>query len=118
LNTVSESLALAVGLVTHADANLVDIVLLSLQVSLSATYLAAWFGLPLGAAIAVGRFPGRSTLVVFLNARVDLLPGRASSSLLLSAAGPLAGGTLFTPGDGGCAGDLITPIIAAHAPVG
>ena len=57
MNAVSESFALAAGLVAHADANLVDIVMLSLQVSLTATYLAAWLGLPLGAAIAVGRFP-------------------------------------------------------------
>ncbi len=91
MNTVSESLALALGLVTHADANLVDIVVLSLQVSLTATYLAAWLGLPLGAAIAVGRFPGRDALIVFLNAMMGLPPVVVGLVvyLLLSRSGPL-----------------------------
>ena len=117
MNTFSESLALAFGLVTHADANLVDIVMLSLQVSLTATYLAAWLGLPLGAAIAVGRFPGRSTLIVFLNAMMGLPPVVVGLVvyLLLSRSGPLGSyGLLFTPGAMVIAQTiLITPIIAA-----
>ena len=57
MNTFSDSLSLAAGLVTHLDPKLVEIVLLSLRVSLTATVLAACIGLPIGAAIAVGRFP-------------------------------------------------------------
>ena len=117
MNTVSESLALAVGLVTHADANLVDIVLLSLRVSLTATFFAAYVGLPLGAAIAVGRFPGRSALIVVLNAMMGLPPVVVGLVvyLLLSRAGPLGAlGLLFTPGAMVVAQTiLITPIIAA-----
>ena len=117
MNTVSESLVLAVDLVTHADANLVDIVMLSLQVSLTATFLAAYIGLPLGAAIAVGRFPGRSALIVVLNAMMGLPPVVVGLVvyLLLSRAGPLGAlGLLFTPGAMVVAQTiLITPIIAA-----
>jgi tungstate transport system permease protein len=117
MNTLSESLVLAGGLVTHFDAQLVDIVVLSLRVSLTATFFAAYFGLPLGAAIAVGRFPGRPTLIVVLNALMGLPPVVVGLVvyLLLSRAGPLGSlGLLFTPGAMIVAQTiLITPIIAA-----
>ena len=117
MNTVSESLVLAAGLVMHVDANLVDIVVLSLEVSLTATYLAAWLGLPLGAAIAVGRFPGRHAIIVVLNAMMGLPPVVVGLLvyLLLSRAGPLGSyGLLFTPGAMVVAQTiLIAPIIAA-----
>ena len=67
-------------LVATLDLRLWDIVALSLAVSLSAVALATLFGLPLGAAIAVGRFPGRKAVVVLLNALMGLPPveiGRA-----------------------------------------
>ena len=117
MNTLTESLALAAGLVTHFDAHLVDIVLLSLRVSLTATFFAACLGLPLGAAIAVGRFPGRPSLIVVLNAMMGLPPVVVGLVvyLLLSRAGPLGSfGLLFTPGAMVIAQTiLITPIIAA-----
>jgi tungstate transport system permease protein len=94
-----------------------DIVLLSLRVSLSAVGLAALAGLPLGAAIAVTRFPGRSAVIVLLNALMGLPPVVVGLAvyLLLSRAGPLGGlGLLFTPGAMGIAQTiLILPIIAA-----
>ncbi|HQR11146.1 MAG TPA: ABC transporter permease [Casimicrobiaceae bacterium] len=117
MNTIAESLALAAGLVTHFDPHLVDIVLLSLRVSLTATLVAAAIGLPLGAAIAVGRFAGRPALIVVLNAMMGLPPVVVGLVvyLLLSRAGPLgAFGLLFTPGAMIVAQTiLITPIIAA-----
>ena len=117
MNTVSESFALAAGLVTHLDPHLVDIVLLSLRVSLTATFFAACLGLPLGAAIAVGRFPGRDVLIVLLNAMMGLPPVVVGLVvyLMLSRAGPLGSlGLLFTPGAMVVAqAILITPIIAA-----
>ena len=117
MNTVSESFALAAGLVTHFDPHLVDIVLLSLRVSLTATFFAACLGLPLGAAIAVGRFPGRDVLIVLLNAMMGLPPVVVGLVvyLMLSRAGPLGSlGLLFTPGAMVVAqAILITPIISA-----
>jgi tungstate transport system permease protein len=93
------------------------IVVLSLQVSLTAVGLAALAGLPLGAAIAVKRFPGRPAVIVLLNALMGLPPVVVGLAvyLLLSRAGPLGSlGLLFTPGAMVVAQTiLILPIIAA-----
>jgi tungstate transport system permease protein len=100
-----------------AQPRLWDIVVLSLQVSLSAVALATLLGLPLGAAIAVGRFRGRHALVVLLNALMGLPPVVVGLAvyLLLSRAGPLGAlGILFTPGAMVFAQTiLILPIVAA-----
>src|SRR5512145_2469818 len=94
-----------------------DIVALSLAVSLSAVLFATLIGLPLGAAIAVGRFPGRRALIVLLNALMGLPPVVVGLMvyLLLSRAGPLGSlGLLFTPTAMVIAQCLlVTPIIAA-----
>ena len=101
------------------DLRLWEIVALSLQVSLAAVLLASALGLPLGAAVAVGRFPGRYAVIVFLNALMGLPPVVVGLVvyLLLSRAGPLGElGMLFTPGAMVIAQTvLITPIIAALA---
>jgi tungstate transport system permease protein len=114
---VSEALGAALTLLTHLDPRLVEIVFLSLAVSLSAVGIAAFLGFPLGAAIAVGRFPGRKTLVVLLNALMGLPPVVVGLViyLLLSRAGPLGPlGILFTPSAMVIAQTvLILPIIAA-----
>src|SRR6266498_2596849 len=114
---MSEALSTALALLIGLDSKLVEIVLLSLRVSLSAVAIAALLGLPLGAAIAVGRFPGRQTVVVFLNALMGLPPVVVGLLvyLLLSRAGPLGElGLLFTPGAMIIAQTvLILPIIAA-----
>jgi tungstate transport system permease protein len=96
---------------------LVEIVGLSLWVSLNATILAAVVGLPLGAAAAVLRFPGRDVLTAILNASMGLPPVVVGLAvyLLLSRAGPLGEwGLLFTPQAMIIAQFLlITPVIAA-----
>ena len=100
-----------------AQRELWDIVALSLQVSLSAVGFATLAGLPLGAAIAVGRFPGRAAVIVLLNALMGLPPVVVGLAvyLVLSRAGPLgAFGLLFTPGAMVVAQTiLILPIVAA-----
>lgn len=76
------------------------IVALSLTVTLSAVSLAALIGLPLGALLGIARFPGRTALVVLVNAMMGLPPVVAGLAiyLLLSRSGPLGGlGWLFTP---------------------
>jgi tungstate transport system permease protein len=94
-----------------------DIVALSLAVSLSAVALATLIGLPLGATVAVGRFPGRQAVIVLLNALMGLPPVVVGLLvyLLLSRAGPLGElGLLFTPPAMVIAQTvLIAPIIAA-----
>src|SRR5260370_16393868 len=97
---MSEALSAALALLVGLDSRLVEIVLLSLRVSLSAVAIAALLGLPLGAAIAVSRFPGRQAVIVGLNALMGLPPagGGLLLYLLLSPAGPPAAfAILFTP---------------------
>jgi tungstate transport system permease protein len=109
----------ALTMIGQLDPKLADIVVLSLGVSLSAVVIAALVGLPFGAAIAVGRFPGRKTLIVVLNALMGLPPVVVGLAvyLMLSRAGPLGPlGILFTPTAMVIAqAILITPIIAALA---
>ena len=117
MNTFSDSLSVAASLVADGDATLAAIVALSLRVSLTATLLAACIGLPLGAALAVGKFPGRRALTVFVNACMGLPPVVVGLVvyLLLSRAGPLGAlGILFTPAAMIVAQTiLIVPIVAA-----
>jgi tungstate transport system permease protein len=109
----------AFRLVTTLDADLSEIVILSLQVSLAAVGLAALIGLPLGAGLAVLRFPGRGALVITLNALMGLPPVVVGLLvyLLLSRAGPLGElGLLYTPTAMVIAqAVLVTPIVAALA---
>jgi tungstate transport system permease protein len=103
-------------LVASADSELAAIVGLSLSVSLSAVILAALIGLPLGAFIAIVRFPGRHAAIVALNAFMGLPPVVVGLFvyLLLSRSGPLGPlGLLFTPAAMVIAQTiLIVPIIA------
>jgi len=114
---MGEALTTALALLFTLDPKLVEIVLLSLRVSLTAVAIAALLGFPLGAAIAVGEFPGRRTLIVLLNALMGLPPVVVGLLvyLLLSRAGPLGSlGILFTPSAMVVAQTaLILPIIAA-----
>ncbi|MDX1605476.1 MAG: ABC transporter permease, partial [Candidatus Competibacterales bacterium] len=102
---------------TALDPDLVEIVVLSLQVSLSAVAVAALLGLPLGAAVALFRFPGRGAVIALLNALMGLPPVVVGLMvyLMLSRAGPLGEwGLLFTPTAmviAQCI--LVTPLIAA-----
>ena len=117
MNEISLALGAAGSLIAGLDAQLVQIVGLSLRVSLTAVLIACAIGLPLGAAIAVGRFPGRRPLIVLLNALMGLPPVVVGLFvyLMLSRAGPLGElGILFTPAAMVVAQTiLIAPIVAA-----
>jgi tungstate transport system permease protein len=114
---ISAAFGLAFGLIVSGDPELAQIVRLSLEISLSAVALAAVLGMPLGAALALLRFPGRGALVVLLNACMGLPPVVVGLFvyLMLSRAGPLGElGLLFTPTAMVIAqAILVTPIIAA-----
>src|SRR5215467_2593181 len=119
MNDISHAAMQALQLVGGADPKLLDIVLLSLRVSITAVIIASLIGLPVGAAIAVTRFPGHHAVVVVLNALMGLPPVVVGLVvyLLLSRAGPLGPmGLLFTPPAMVIAqAILITPIVAALA---
>ncbi len=92
--------ATALSLIASGDPDLMAIIGLSLRVTLAAVLLGCAVGLPLGAALALARFPGRGALVVGFNALMGLPPVVAGLLiyLLLSRSGPLGGlGLLFTP---------------------
>src|SRR6266545_3620046 len=109
----------ALALVLGGDRALYAIVKLSLTVSLAATALAAALALPLGAFLALVRFPGRTFVVVIINAFMGLPPVVVGLAvyLLLSRSGPLGSlGLLFSPGAMIIAQALLVmPIIAALA---
>jgi len=117
MSTLPAAIVEAWRLVASLDPRLGDIVGLSLRVSLSAVAIASAVGLPLGALIAVSRFPARRTTIVLLNALMGLPPVVVGLLvyLLLSRAGPLGAlGLLFTPSAMVIAqAILITPIVAA-----
>ena len=117
VNDLGTAAATAIDLVVSADPALARIVLLSLRVSLTALLVAALVGLPLGALLAVARFPGRGLVLSVLNALMGLPPVVAGLLiyLLLSRSGPLGPlGLLFTPTAMIIAqAVLIAPILAA-----
>jgi tungstate transport system permease protein len=117
VDTIPQSFTLALGMVAHLEPRLVQIVALSLTVSLFSTLCSAIIGLPLGAAVAIARFPGRGPLIVALTAAMGVPPVVAGLVvyLLLSRAGPLGSlGLLFTPPAMVIAQTLlIVPIVAA-----
>lgn len=91
---------LALSLIAGGDPVLWQIILLSLRVTLTAVLIACLIGLPLGAALAMARFPGRSAVIVIFNALMGLPPVVAGLIvyLLLSRSGPLGPlALLFTP---------------------
>ncbi len=114
---MAESLRLALGLVASANPELLQVVGLSLRVSLSACALGAAAGLLLGAWLAVARFPGQGVVVWGLNTLLALpsVVVGLSVYLLLSRAGPLGSlGILFTPAAMVMAQSvLVVPLIAA-----
>lgn len=114
-----DAFAAACQLVWSGDPTLVAIVSHSLSISLTAVLFASALGLPLGAALAVVRFPGRNAAVVVVNALMGLPPVVAGLFvyLLLSRSGPLGNlGLLFTPTAMVIAQMvLVTPIVAAVA---
>ena len=100
MSVLTESLATAAALVAQADPTLVRTVALSLGVSGTACVLGASFGIALGAALAVVRFPGQRVLVVGVNTLLALpsVVVGLMVYLLLSRQGPLGElGILFTP---------------------
>ena len=117
MSDLTEAFGLALDLVVSLDAALLEIVCRSLAISLTAVVVASAIGLPLGAAIAVWRFPGRRVVVVMLNALMALPPVFIGLMLyvILSRAGPLGFlGLLFTPTAmilAQCV--LVLPIVAA-----
>jgi len=117
LQDIGQAVSLALQLVISGNADLYEIVGLSLRVSLSATLFACLIGLPIGALVAISRFPGRGAVLVLMNALMGLPPVVVGLLvyLHLSRSGPLGFlGLLYTPSAMIIAQTiLIAPIVAA-----
>jgi len=117
VSDLHDAFVAAFSLILSLNADLVEIIGLSLKITFSGVVLSALIGLPLGAAVALLRFPGRSIVVVALNASMGLPPVVVGLVvyLMLSRSGPFGVlGLLFTPTAmiiAQCF--LITPILAA-----
>jgi len=88
---VWDGLRQALGLLAGGDADVVGITLRSLEISGAATCLSLLLGIPLGVALALGRFPGRGLLISLVNTGMGLPPVVVGLfvSLLLWRSGPL-----------------------------
>ena len=113
----SAAFGLAASLIIGFDADLIEIIALSLRVSLCAVLLSALIGFPLGALTAVLAFPGRQAIAVIMNALMGLPPVVVGLLvyMALSRAGPLGWmNLLYSPTAMIIAQTiLVTPIIAA-----
>jgi len=90
----------AVRLLLAGDREVWSILVLSLQVSGSATLISLALGIPAGAALALSRFPGRGLVVSAVNSGMALPPVVVGLfvTILLWRSGPLGGfEILYTP---------------------
>jgi tungstate transport system permease protein len=117
MTDVIDAFRKALGLIVTLDPNLVEILILSLKVSLSAVAIATLLGFAIGGALAVYRFPGRGAISAILSALMGLPPVVAGLTvyLLLSNVGPFGVlQLLYTPTAMIIAQVvLVTPIIGA-----
>ena len=81
----------AFHLIAAGDGDLLEIVGLSLRVSLTAVVISCVIGFPLGAVIGIGHFKGRQCIIVCVNALMGLPPVVVGlvAYLILSNSGPL-----------------------------
>ncbi|MEO1142737.1 MAG: ABC transporter permease [Pseudomonadota bacterium] len=114
-NGLWQALLLIIGL----DADLIEIVVLSLQVTITAVVIASIIAMPLGSWLAVNRFRYRRMTIAILNALMGLPPVVVGLIvyILLSRSGPFGVlGLLFTPTAMIIAQVIIiTPLIASIA---
>jgi tungstate transport system permease protein len=88
---IAEALRAALRQIVNLDPQLIQIIALSLKVTLSAVAIATIIGFAVGGVLAVYRFPGRGALAVIINASMGLPPVVAGLFvyLFISNAGPL-----------------------------
>ena len=112
-----EAFSEAFGLILSADADLYEILWLSIQVSLTALLISIGLGLPIGTTLAIANFPGKTVCITVINSLMGMPPVVVGLLvyLALSRSGPFGVfGLLYTPSAMVIAQVLlITPIIAA-----
>ncbi|MDR3572485.1 MAG: ABC transporter permease [Anaerolineaceae bacterium] len=100
MSLIWQGLQQAFALLFHLDPEVMQITLLSLRLSGTATLISLVIGLPLGTWLALGRFPGRRFLLSLINTGMALPPVVVGLgvSLLLWRSGPLGKlNLIYTP---------------------
>lgn len=100
MDVLLDGLADAIALLLSGDQDSWSIIALTLRVSLTATAIALLIGLPLGAALALARFPGRRVALAAANTGMGMPPVVIGLfvTVLLWRSGPLGGlELLYTP---------------------
>ena len=119
MDYIVASFATAFGLIIGMDPDLLEIVVLTMRITLTAVLLGCLIGLPLGAVLAVSTFPGRQLIIALVNAFMGLPPVVVGLTVyvMLSASGPFGPlRLLYTPTAMVIAQTiLVTPIVAALA---
>lgn len=101
MELIWEGMTEAIRLLLRGDPGVVEIMLLSLQLSGLATLVALALGVPAGTVLAFNRFPGRGILVSLVNTGMGLPPVVVGLfvSIMLWRSGPLGMlELLYTPG--------------------
>ena len=100
MSFLSDAIVSAVYLIANLDRDLIEIISLSLTITLSATLFASVVGIILGSAVALYNFPGRNIFTLLINTFMGFPPVVLGLFvyLLLSRSGPLGIlGLLYTP---------------------
>ncbi len=95
-----EAFQTAFDLIVSFDDSLLEIVWLSIKVSISSLMIAAVFGFPIGAFLAIKLFPGRALLITIFNSLMGIPPVVVGLVvyLMVSRSGPLGWlEILYTP---------------------
>ena len=91
MNTFIQVISEVGSLMSGPDPDLLEIVVLSLRVSLTATFLACLVGLPLGAVLGIRDFRGKAAVTILINTLMGMPPVVLGLIvyLLLSRSGPM-----------------------------
>jgi tungstate transport system permease protein len=100
MDLILEGVAKALEMILHLDREVLEITLLSIEVSAAATLVSLVVGITAGVAVALNRFPGKRFVVTVVNTGMGLPPVVVGLfvSILLWRSGPLGFlGLLYTP---------------------
>ena len=115
--TILDAITASLDLVISFDQSLLEIIALSMRITMIAVIISCVLGFLSGTALAVFRFRGRGMIIIFVNSLMGLPPVVVGLGvyLMLSAAGPFGPlRLLYTPTAMIIAQTiLVTPIIAA-----
>jgi len=100
MNEISTGIAQALNLIFAGDAEIFEIIGLSLYVSFSSVFISTWLGMPLGILLGTHNFKGKGIIIRITYTFMSLPPVIAGLTvfLILMRRGPLGGFQLnYTP---------------------